>query len=71
VSVGGGGTIDPRGDTFEGCGNDLSKSPCDGYARPQNIFFSNATGVVFEDVTVLNSPDWSLHFSSVDGLRVR
>ena len=26
---------------------------------------------VFEDVTVLNSPDWSTHFSSVEHLRVR
>ena len=29
-----------------------------------------ATDAVFEDITVLNSPDWSTHFSSVDHLRV-
>ena len=71
VSVGGGGTIDCRGGDFENCANNLTKPPCSGYARPQCVFFSNSTGVVFEDVTVLNSPDWTLHFSSVDELRVR
>jgi polygalacturonase len=71
VSVGGGGTIDCRGDHFQGCSSNLTKPPCSGYARPQCVFFSNSTGVVFEDVTVLNSPDWTLHFSSVDNLRVR
>ena len=74
VSVGGGGTIDCRGEAFQQCGDDLTniqKSPCNGYARPQCVWFSNATDVVFEDVTVLNSPDWSTHFSAVDHLRVR
>lgn len=49
----------------------MAKAPRNGYARPQCVWFSNATGVVFEDVTVLNSPDWSTHFSAVDNLRVR
>lgn len=71
VSVGGGGTIDCRGDYFQACGNNLTKAPCSGHARPECVFFSNATDVVFEDVTVLNSPDWTLHFSSVGRLRVR
>lgn len=71
VSVGGGGTIDCRGSYFQACGGNLTKAPCSGHARPQCVFFSNATDVVFEDVTVLNSPDWTLHFSSVDRLRVR
>jgi polygalacturonase len=71
VSVGGGGVIDCNGDFFQGCGSDLAKAPCSGHARPECVFFSNATDVVFEDVTVLNSPDWTLHFSSVDRLRVR
>lgn len=71
ISVGGGGTIDCRGKYFEGCSTNLAKPPCSGYARPQCIFFSNSTGVVFEDLTVVNSPDWTLHFSSVDELRVR
>lgn len=71
VSVGGGGTIDCRGGYFQACGNNLTKAPCSGHARPECVFFSNSSDVVFEDVTVLNSPDWTLHFSSVDRLRVR
>ena len=71
ISVGGGGTIDCRGEFFEGCSGDLMKPPCSGYARPQCVGFSNSTGVGFKDLTVLNSPDWTLHFSSVDELRVQ
>ena len=71
ISVGGGGTIDCRGEGFQSCSNNLTRSPCSGYARPQCVFFSNSSRVTFEDVTVLNSPDWTLHFSSVEQLRVR
>ena len=70
VSVGGGGTVDCRGGGFQGCGSDLAKPPCSGHARPQCVWFATATDAVFEDITVLNSPDWSTHFSSVDHLRV-
>ena len=52
VSVGGGGTVDCRGSGFQACSNDLSHSPCNGYARPQCIWFSTATRAVLEDITV-------------------
>ena len=71
VSVGGGGTIDCNGGGFEGCGNNLTHAPCSGYARPQCVFFSSVKDVTVQDVTVLNAPDWTLHFAGVEALRVR
>jgi len=73
ITIDGGGTIDGNSsfDTWWGCSHDLQGPPCNGYGRPNLLFVSNATQVAMQDVTVQNSPDWTLHFSSVTGLRVR
>jgi polygalacturonase len=71
ISVGGGGTIDCGGARWNNCQMNVSKPPCDGYTRPRCIVFSNATDVVFEDVTVVDSPSWNLDMSSVERLRIR
>lgn len=71
ISVGGGGTIDCGGARWNNCQMNISKSPCFGHTRPRCVVFSNSTDVTFEDVTLLNSPSWTLDFTSIDHLRVR
>ena len=71
ISVGGGGTIDCGGARWNNCQMNVSKPPCFGHTRPRCVVFSNSTGVTFEDITLLNSPSWTLDFSSINHLRVR
>jgi polygalacturonase len=71
ISVGGGGTINCGGARWSNCQMNVSKSPCYGHTRPRCVVFSNATDVTFEDITLLNSPSWTLDFTSIDHLRVR
>eukprot|EP00928_Gymnodinium_smaydae_P012119 TRINITY_DN14409_c0_g1_i1.p1 TRINITY_DN14409_c0_g1~~TRINITY_DN14409_c0_g1_i1.p1 ORF type:complete len:466 (+),score=49.62 TRINITY_DN14409_c0_g1_i1:67-1398(+) len=73
VSFGGGGVIDcnARFDTWWACAHNFSRSPCNGYSRPHCVLVTSAANVVMEDLHVRNSPDWTLHFSSVHHLRVR
>ena len=72
VSMGGGGAwnCNSQKDTWWGCARNLSKAPCAGYGRPHCIMFSNVTGVTVANLAVSNSPDWTMHFSSVTGLHV-
>ena len=49
----------------------VSKAPCYGHTRPRCVVFSNSTNVAFEDITLVNSPSWTLDFTSIDHLRVR
>eukprot|EP00051_Salpingoeca_urceolata_P020689 m.313611 g.313611 ORF g.313611 m.313611 type:complete len:427 (-) comp19664_c0_seq11:3147-4427(-) len=72
ITVGGGGTIDARGGDagWWDCAHDLAKSPCKGYGRPHLMMISNVTDVEVRDLHIKNSPDWTLHFSSVTRLWV-
>ena len=71
VSIGGGGTIDGQGKEWWACAQDLDQPPCAGHARPHLLMFSSVSHVTIEDVRFQNSPDWTLHLSSVSGLVVR
>ena len=71
VSIGGGGTIDGRGKEWWACADDLDKPPCAGHSRPHLLMFSSVSHVTIEDVRFQNSPDWTLHFSSVKELLIR
>lgn len=70
VTIEGSGTIDAQGGPFWACASSLTAWPCSGHGRPHLLMISNATDVVVREVTVKNSPDWTLHFSSVDHLHV-
>lgn len=72
VSLGGGGQFDcnAQKSTWWECARDLSKSPCNGYGRPHCMMFSNITDVEVSNIHVTNSPDWTMHFSSVTNLHV-
>ena len=70
ISMSGGGTIDARGQPWWACAARLDKPPCSGHARPHLLMLSNSTRVHVSDVSFRNSPDWSLHFSSVRDLHI-
>ena len=72
ITLSGGGTVDGNGASWwQGCAGDLSKPPCSGHARPHLVFISSASNIRLLDLTFRNSPDWSLHMSSVSNLRVK
>ncbi len=73
ITIEGQGTIDANAnkDTWWKCAKDLSEPPCNGYGRPHFMMMSNVTGMTLRDVTVKNSPDWTLHMSSVTNLLVQ
>ena len=70
VSIEGAGTVDAQGSPFWTCADDLSKFPCNGVGRPHLLMISDGIDVNMKDITVKNSPDWTLHFSSVENLHV-
>ena len=73
LTLTGSGTIDAGAtkDTWWKCANDLTQPPCSGHSRPHLLGVYNASGVSTSGLTFKNSPDWTLHFSSVDNLRVK
>ena len=72
VTVQGGGAIDCNSSpqSWWGCAQNLSRAPCSGYARPHCVMVANSTGVLFSDLAIRNSPDWTLHFAGVRDLHV-
>ena len=72
VSLSGGGALDcnAQKDTWWSCARDLAKPPCSGYGRPHCLMLSNVSDVEVSHLHVSNSPDWTLHFSSVTRLHV-
>ena len=72
VSISGGGHFDCNAnkETWWTCAGDLSKPPCNGYGRPHCMMLANTTDVEVSSINVSNSPDWTLHFSSVTNLHV-
>ena len=70
ISLSGRGFIDGQGQDWWKCADNLDDHPCSGYARPHLLFMSNISRVKISDVVFKNSPDWTLHFSSVRDLHV-
>ena len=72
VTLGGGGMIDCNASpqSWWGCAQNLSRPPCNGYARPHCVMLANSSGVVVSDLRIRNSPDWTLHFAGVRDLHV-
>lgn len=71
VTFTGGGTIDANGHPFWKCARDLQQFPCNNHGRPHLMMISNATNIELTNLTIRNSPDWTLHMSSVDNLLVK
>jgi len=71
VTLNGGGTIDANGHPFWKCARDLPQFPCNNHGRPHLMMISNATNIELSNLTIRNSPDWTLHMSSVDNLLVK
>lgn len=74
ITVEGGGTIDGNGDVWWACFKSgsppLSDPPCSGYSRPHLVMIKSATNVIFKNVKVQRSPNWTLHFAWVTNLIV-
>eukprot|EP00949_MAST-11_sp_MAST-11-sp1_P002113 g2113.t1 len=66
------GTIDggATADSWWKCARHLDEAPCSGYGRPHLLDVYNGKNVSMVGLTAQNSPDWTLHFSTVDGLHV-
>eukprot|EP00041_Stephanoeca_diplocostata_P013141 m.227352 g.227352 ORF g.227352 m.227352 type:complete len:435 (+) comp19235_c0_seq1:177-1481(+) len=72
ITIQGNGTFDcnAQPDTWWKCAHNLTLPPCNGYGRPHCVMFANATDVEMKNITVANSPDWTLHFSSCTRVHV-
>ena len=73
VSITGGGTLDGNGGASAGwwaCFHAkpaLAPAPCSGYSRPQLVRFVHTTNVLVSNLTVKNSPSWTIHLANVTG----
>ena len=75
ITLTGGGTIDGNSNskTWWRCDNHnypVTNPPCNGFSRPRVVEVFEAQDVVMSDLTVQNSPNWNIHFSSVKNLHV-
>eukprot|EP01047_Picozoa_sp_COSAG01_P030365 COSAG01_NODE_2115_length_8385_cov_65.265870_10_plen_287_part_00 len=70
IVAGEGGTLDGGGQAWWNCWRNLSAAPCSGYSRPQNLFFSNVSGVRIVNLTTLNPPDWNVHLGWCEDVHV-
>ena len=56
-----GATLDGNGWPWWACARNYSLPPCNCQARPQNLFFSNVSGVRIHGLTAMNPPEWNVH----------
>ena len=75
ITLTGGGTIDGNANskTWWHCDNHdypVSNPPCNGFSRPRIIEMFETRDVVMKGLTVQNSPNWNIHFSTVTNLHV-
>lgn len=70
ILLGGNGIIDAQGQAWWDCAHALDHPPCSGAGRPHLLMLSNVTDVEMRDLHIQNSPDWTLHFSTVTNLWV-
>ena len=68
VSVSGGGTIDGNGAAWWACkAAGLVGPPCNGYSRPQLLRPTHVRGFALSNVTLRDSPSWTIHLANVTG----
>lgn len=76
VSITGGGLIDGNGGAADGwwacfhASPALGPPPCSGFSRPPLVRFVNTNGVLVRDVTLRDSPAWTIHLANVSGALV-
>ena len=70
VTISGGGAVDGHGASWWACADALDQAPCGGFPRPHLLMMSNSSRVRVANISFSNSPDWTLHFSSVTHLHI-
>ena len=71
ISVTGGGVIDGNGGACYDCfAAKLKPSPCSGYSRPQLLRPVHVVGFTLYNITLQNSPAWTIHLANVTGARL-
>jgi len=76
VSVTGGGLINGNGGATNGwwacfhASPALAPSPCSGFPRPQLVRFVHTRGVLVRNITLIDSPAWTIHLANVTGAQV-
>jgi polygalacturonase len=66
VSVTGGGLIDGNGAAWWACSDaHLVGPPCDGFSRPQLLRPTHVVGFTLSNVTIRDSPSWTIHLANV------
>jgi polygalacturonase len=68
ISITGGGTIDGNGAAWWACSDaQLVGPPCNGYSRPQLIRPTHVSGFSLSQVSLRDSPSWTVHLANVTG----
>jgi polygalacturonase len=72
ITIRGSGVIDMGGtaDGWWGCASDVTKPPCNGHPRPHGVRLVGGTGHTIRDVTIQNSPMWTVHISMATGVYI-
>jgi len=71
VSLSGGGVIDGNGAAWWACFDaKLRGPPCDGYSRPQLLRPTYVEGFALSNLTLRDSPAWTIHLAWVTGARL-
>lgn len=76
ISFGGGGVIDGSGGSagWWACAHGtppLAAAPCSGYSRPRLLQPRHVITFLLEDLTLINSPAWTIHLANVSGATLR
>lgn len=72
ITITGGGLIDGNGAAWYECAaQKLRTAPCNGYSRPQLLRPVYVNGFYLNNVTLKNSPSWTIHLAWVTGAELR
>lgn len=70
ITINGGGLIDGNGQAWWDCFHatpPLTGAPCNGYSRPQLLRPVHVSGFTLANITLRNSPAWTVHLANVTG----
>uniref|UniRef100_A0A914WRR4 Glycoside hydrolase family 28 n=1 Tax=Plectus sambesii TaxID=2011161 RepID=A0A914WRR4_9BILA len=71
ITITGGGTIDGQGEVWWNCSRyNFQGEPCNGASRPELIMFTHTTDVKIYDITLKNSPSWTLHLANCTDVHI-
>jgi polygalacturonase len=69
VTIVGPGLIDGQGAPWWTCKGNLA-APCYGYSRPQLMMLVHSTNINIFNITIQNSPSWTVHFANCTNVLV-